>query len=626
MGKMQRVPSFDGSAGHKRKAGAHVSPGGGGGSGSAGFCRGGRQRSSGGGGRRAWIPHDEETSIERAGVIRAEAFAAARQKEIQGAAAVLPALVRSADALACAGAPPARMPLRRRAASFRPYTMPLSVRLNPRKKRRVLSGAGVVVLCRASLRAVRRLASRQGSLSPERRGLRWLATHLWHTKRMKMGAFYGHRVALARADAGERAAVRWARKDATIHDESYCACLELSAVESDLLRLLREVAPGSAALSADSRAGGREDEIMLLEAESPRRAIAPARVLWRPAKPDQSRTLWLWTHPAAVDQVQSELAAVVCAHRLGIKCADAGVEMSRFQVRGPMSHVFVSAVLRPGESADPLHRRKQELWQGICVNGPAACVGRGDAFMVTCMDPRTLSPLPHQRSQAGRETVQGRATWPRLAAGAAHQVSAHDQDLCDGPLWSAEGRRRAAVPDSALHLWRHGGLVTRVPTDVHAGDKEAAGLATFPALLVRVESRPHPAMGRGHRGQRKLPKGKAGAVCGVGGWDLVLPRRWALVVWVALVKCGCRALALRESLAVEMERGGLCFPRDYPDTAAFGVWAHTTFEEQRSRFVSPTAPLCRPTPTLSAILVCIAVASFHVCMHCCPNLTSVAPL
>jgi hypothetical protein len=231
--------------------------------------------------------------------------------------------------------------------------------------------------------------------------------------------------------------------------------------------------------------------------------------------------------------------------------------------------------------------------------------------MVTCVDPRTLCPLPHQCMQAGREYAPGSAKGPILAAGAAHQVSAHDEDLCDGPLWSAEGRRRAAVPDGALHVGRHRGLVARVPTDVHAGDKQVADLATFPALLVRVESRPQPADGRGYGGLRKPhPKSKAGAACGVGGWDLVLPRKWAMVVWVALVKCGCRALALRESLAVEMERGGLCFPRDYPDTEAFGEWADATFEEQRVRFVSPAVLLPCPPPALSAILVCIAVASF----------------
>lgn len=44
-------------------------------------------------------------------------------------------------------------------------------------------------------------------------------------------------VLLQRADAGTRAAVRWARNDATLYDESYHTCLQLTAKETDLLRL-----------------------------------------------------------------------------------------------------------------------------------------------------------------------------------------------------------------------------------------------------------------------------------------------------------------------------------------------------------------------------------------------------
>jgi hypothetical protein len=37
--------------------------------------------------------------------------------------------------------------------------------------------------------------------------------------------------------------------------------------------------------------------------------------------------------------------------------------------------------------------------------------------------------------------------------------------------------------------------------------------------------------------------------------------------------------------AVEMERGGLCFPRDYPDTEVFAKWAADTFAFERQRSV-----------------------------------------
>ena len=580
----------------------------------------GKRRSSGE--RRAWVPHGEESSFELAGVIRAEAFAAARKQELVAASEALPPLVpSSADALIRIGAPPARMRLRRRAASFRPYSMPLSVRLNPRKKRKVLTGSGAIVMCRAARRAVRRLALRQHTHSAPGPDPRWLATHLWHTKRMKMGNFYGHRVALSRADAGERAAVRWARRDATIYDESYCACLQLSGTETDLKRLFSEVAPGSAALSADCCAGGHENEIMVYcssngkaEHAAPRSALAPARILWQPSTADAledlgvgARRVWLWVHPAASEQLQSELTTVTQAHSLGIKCVDVGVEMARFQLRGPLSQEMVSAVLRICASEEPLYSRKEQIWKTMCEHGPAACVGSGDAIMISCSDPRTVSPLPQRllrtrsndpggTSTHSEEQPMGQRRGWRDAIGTGVRDpgqgggpgSGHDELLCQGPLWSAVGRKQAILSDRELHARRHRGLVTSAPTPGGASADTAARarLGCFPALLVRVEDQRRHAKAWGQRGQDEMHRGgKAGAACGVAGWDVVLPRNWALVVWLALVRSGCRALALRESMAVEMERGALCFPRDYPDTAAFSAWAQIAFDEQRRRSV-----------------------------------------
>jgi hypothetical protein len=112
--------------------------------------------------RASFIPGNEDTSFAGVEVIRTERFAAARAAELEEACALLPhRIAPAASRLSDMGTPPARMRLRRRAASYRPYKMPLSVRLNPRKKRRLSSGMGVRVPCRACRRAVRLLAAKQ---------------------------------------------------------------------------------------------------------------------------------------------------------------------------------------------------------------------------------------------------------------------------------------------------------------------------------------------------------------------------------------------------------------------------------------------------------------------------------
>ena len=147
-----------------------------------------------------------------------------------------------------------------------------------------------------------------------------------------------------------------------------------------LLRIPGELAPGSAALSADCRAGGREDEILLYRtrkqahthgareqartqppehahtpSSAPGAAICPARIMWRPvASRDpracarsehgsddvesagrdvsarvergacRGRVVWMWIHPAAVEQVDEEVAELVRRCGLRIDCRHIG--------------------------------------------------------------------------------------------------------------------------------------------------------------------------------------------------------------------------------------------------------------------------------------------------------------
>ena len=190
--------------------------------------------------------------------------------------------------------------------------------------------------------------------------------------------------------------------------------------------------------------------------------------------------------------------------------------------------------------------------------GPAACVGGKDAIMLTCRDPRTLTPLAHHSARAQKPVILSTSTTrtsgvrmggckPWLASAAAAAIAAagaecsgHETHLCDGVLWTAVGRRAAAPAESEVHMRRQKGLIAGVGhSKTRAGAVEESGVAAaldnaYPVLLVRVES----------------VRGADGGTSAVGGWDVVLPRKWALPVWVALIKCGCRALALRESQVI----------------------------------------------------------------------------
>lgn len=53
------------------------------------------------------------------------------------------------------------------------------------------------------------------------------------------------------------------------------------------------------------------------------------------------------------------------------------------------------------------------------------------------------------------------------------------------------------------------------------------------------------------------------------GWDVVVPARWSMPVWLALKAAGARPIGLREQLHQQFEEGVPSFPLDYVDTASY---------------------------------------------------------
>ena len=260
------------------------------------------------------ISKDEDISFENSSVIRPEMFAMARSREITVLASTIPPPVqvrRQPRVRRCGheGLATERMPLRRRAASYRSYKMPLFVRLHPRKKARLDPSVLFKTPCRAKRRSRKALILRQlAGLRHTRDGPAWLETHLWHSKRMHMQNLWGFRLAMRRADAGPRAALRWIENHCTVYDASYTSCFELKGSENELLALLNDLAPTTAAAARRSAVGGRELECVLYAfGQHPHGVIAPGRVLWRPTGGMDARQLWIWVHPVAGGQLSAEL-------------------------------------------------------------------------------------------------------------------------------------------------------------------------------------------------------------------------------------------------------------------------------------------------------------------------------
>lgn len=70
---------------------------------------------------------------------------------------------------------------------------------------------------------------------------KWLETHMWHTKRMKMTDIWGHRIASRPNTKSVRVTYRSFTRLSIIHDASYMACIELTGDFNEITTVLNTV-------------------------------------------------------------------------------------------------------------------------------------------------------------------------------------------------------------------------------------------------------------------------------------------------------------------------------------------------------------------------------------------------
>ena len=70
---------------------------------------------------------------------------------------------------------------------------------------------------------------------------KWMETHMWHAKRMKMKDIWGYRIASRPNTKSVRITYRSFTRLSIAHDASYLACIELQGTYEELTRVLNTV-------------------------------------------------------------------------------------------------------------------------------------------------------------------------------------------------------------------------------------------------------------------------------------------------------------------------------------------------------------------------------------------------
>ncbi|KAJ2779785.1 Ribonucleases P/MRP protein subunit pop1 [Coemansia javaensis] len=398
-------------------------------------------------------------------------------------------------------------------------------------------------------------------------GKRWLETHVWHAKRMRMAERWGAMVAETPNERSHRAAYRAAKDRTHVQDVSFYRTLELAGPAPAVAALVRRLAaPGGAAL--DSRpclAGARAAPLTLHRAgRFPLAALGPALALWQP-QPDASapRRLWLRVHPAHADAVRAELAAVLAEPGVEatptVRLADVSTDVVSFELLGAQSTPMLATVL--AHVTDPAAAGAAALRLVRAVPSPAV-LSEGVVLALRIHDPRLRFPYrldPADAALRADEQPRLQELLMRWPAGAADLGAPHDQGIWDRAACARDAARRPA--EHELNERRQRQLVpgTRLEPDPAAD-------VTVPVLLVRTG--PEALLGaRVAQTDRRCVDAMAH------GWTLLAPRGWGMALWMALNFAGARPQGLSERHHIGFEAGLPTFPANWPGTAAYDQWA-----------------------------------------------------
>lgn len=468
--------------------------------------------------------------------------------------------------------------MRRRAMSHNSKRLP--VRLREAAEKEFESQERTSSSGRASRKHRRRPSNLRSEFSRRQCSIMWLETHLWHAKRMHMNVRWGYRLAESPCEKSARATFRSMARGCLISDVSYIGCAELCGERESILAVLSplvSLARGQPFAGVQYLGGGYEGKVNLYRRHGhPTLPIGPVSFLWQPCvskmgveepvakkpcfrdnQPDVAEScstkvrLWLWIHGAVWQEVWDELEAAIRDRSHGVKLTSLRDSLARFRLSGVATLNLLQAALQCADVSKFDMQRCQEEWWAVSSDWRkdaedasvqwAKLKGDDDVppqavVALTVHDPRLNLPKRREKITGAAEVTHDPAeSVVHPGMWTEHVVSS---------LWDEEIRRKVASTKLSEHvLNERRGELHSTP------DAEPSHLSTSLVPLILSH-------------QAKDERGFGS------GWDVILPRCWAMAFWISFVYRGACAGGLREIACMALESGSLCFPADWPDCAA----------------------------------------------------------
>eukprot|EP00475_Leptophrys_vorax_P008992 TRINITY_DN15891_c0_g2_i1.p1 TRINITY_DN15891_c0_g2~~TRINITY_DN15891_c0_g2_i1.p1 ORF type:complete len:675 (+),score=145.97 TRINITY_DN15891_c0_g2_i1:61-2025(+) len=368
---------------------------------------------------------------------------------------------------------------------------------------------------------------------------RWMETHLWHAKRMKIVNRWSYRIALHPNDRNERFVYKSTCHFATIQDVSFMSqfVLKTSSAKGGtklLIRVLRPfLAPFEAAISQKPVQRGQVccRVNLYFPGKYPFGFICPAQIVFKPKVSDSpGRCVLVVVHPSIADVVRALLSERIAEEGTSVALEDWTNSLAHFHLKGSLAQdILVSAfhsLAKSGRSAGRMiPEQNQPVWDHFnkfssADNFPRNCVFNlkiENAF--NKVTPHASQKITQcSREQFTRAFVDTMSLFQRL------------------PTFST-------LSEASSSIWHRLQNFEEQQQKQQEEDICEVMLVQFPGIS----------------------HGKSGFGS---GWEVFVSSSWARVVFQSLVHAGARAIGLREQARFAFEAGTVNFPEDFPDSPA----------------------------------------------------------
>ena len=422
--------------------------------------------------------------------------------------------------------------------------------------------------------------------------IKWLETHKWMRKRLKMKNLWGYCISTQHMGRGMKSVIRAAESHCIIHDSSYIKPIEVLIYENLTIFLdnifSEFVDPSCSFLTSPTDNEYKEIPLLVYSRGSfPHNCYGPIKICYLPSEslPNRPNKVWIWTHPTFYKEFFDELQQCVSdyynsntddvAEKIVVQNITSGI--NRFSIIGVGAASLIANAFPTHEnvSADSVEAFYNKV---INSEGLLRVWQNGEILGINALDHR----YPRENNaRNGYKRSYERLIWPGSNAS------------CTSDLWDEQTRARAStifLPDHQLNMRKNllnsarMQLKCLAPTATNDASP-VLGQALFPILIVRNDL-----AYRAHSSNIDHAS--------VQGWDIIVPSRWGASIFNHLHLLGGRVAGIEELEYLHLYHGHISFPRDFPDTEAGETyWLDKSVERNKKIYLWNK---CKPTKAAKA--------------------------